>query len=347
MTSEQLSYKDSGVDIDEKNKTFSKINQFVSTRNSRVLNSMGAFASLIDIKFPEYDHPVLTFKLEEPGTKQKLALQYGSLSSVAHDMINHLVNDIIVMCSKPLAVQDLIVCGKLKDEIITPLVKAMKDACDHNECSLVGGETSEQPGVISEETHILGASIIGVSEKADIIDGSKISIGDMVVAFSSNGLHTNGYSLVRKLIEQKPEIVNQVVAGEKFIDIVLRPHYAYYPMLKSVLFEKFIHGLAHITGGGIAGNLCRIIPDGLSAQIDLGLVRILPVFKFIKEQAGSVDADLLRTFNLGVGLIAVIKPEDYARLAALKNSEIEIYQLGQIIKNPAEKITFKSELNWK
>ena len=343
-----LSYKDSGVDIDEKNKTFSKISEFVSKKSSRVLNTMGAFASVIDINFPEYKEPLLVFKLEEPGTKQKLALQYGSLNSVAFDMINHLVNDIIVMGAKPLAVQDLIVCGKLKDEIITPLIKAMSEACKINECELVGGETSEQPGVVDEEIHILGASIIGVLDKCNLIDGQKIKSGDVLLAIPSNGLHTNGYSLARRLIKDYPEIVEEKIEGERFIDIVLKPHLTYLPALKEILTPNYFNGLAHITGGGIEGNLSRIIPDGICAEVDLGLVNVLPIFKFIKEKGKVEDSDMLRTFNLGVGLIAVVDKENIQKIQRiLLEKDLKSYEIGEIKTSSNEqKVRFKNKLNF-
>ena len=348
MSDKQLSYKDSGVDIDEKNKTFDNLKDFVSKRDSRVLNKMGAFASLIDIKFDEYQEPVLVFKLEEPGTKQKLALDHGTLNSVAHDMINHLVNDIIVMGASPLAVQDLIVCGKLKDEIITPLVKAMSDACNNNDCNLVGGETSEQPGVVDDDIHVLGASIVGVVEKNKIIDGQKIRNGDMLVAFGSNGLHTNGYSLVRRMIEQDPKIVDEKIKGERFIDIVLRPHLTYYPLLKDLLNKNVFNGLAHITGGGIEGNLSRVMPEGLTAEVDLRKVKTLPIFSFIKEKGNISDEEMLRTFNVGVGMIAVISPYDFLNLSKLDNGDIQIYDIGTVKKseNDQPKVSFTENLNW-
>lgn len=341
MNKKSLSYKEAGVDIDEKNKTFEKINSFVSTKGANVLNTMGAFASLIDLNFPDCQEPVLVFKLEEPGTKQKLALQYGTLNTVAHDMINHLVDDIIVMGARPIAVQDLIVCGKLKDEIITPLIRAMSEACANNDCSLVGGETSEQPGVVSEETHILGASIIGIVDKAKIIDGHKIKAGDKLIAFASNGLHTNGYSLVRKLIEQQPEIINQEINGEKFIDAVLRPHKTYWPELKGYLGTEVFNGLAHITGGGIEGNLSRIIPNGLSAEVALDRIQVLPLFKFIQNAGHVLIEDMLRTFNMGTGIIAVVSPENENKISNLAGA----YTIGKITDNKGKKVNFKNTLN--
>ena len=344
MSNKPLSYKQAGVDIDEKNRTFDAVSEIVSKAQGRVLNRMGAYASLIDISFPECEEPILVFKIEEPGTKQKLALEYGSLNTVAHDMINHLVDDIIVMGAKPLAVQDLIVCGKLKSEVITPLIQSISEACNNNDCVLVGGETSEQPGVIQGDIHVLGASIIGIVDKKKIIDGSRIQVGDKVIAIASNGLHTNGYSLVRKLIEQNSDIVEEKVAGERFIDVVLRPHLSYNPLLQDLFKTDCFHGLAHITGGGIEGNLARIMPEGKCAQVDLSKLQVSEIFKFIKEKGSVPNEDMLRTFNMGVGITAIVSGEDKQILNQLNEGIYEAYEIGEIIEDSASKVKFCSEL---
>src|SRR3989344_3709637 len=184
----KLSYKGAGVDIDIANETKSRMAEILETNNKRVLNKIGAFASLFDGHFPEYKHPVLVLKTEEPGSKQKLALEHGSIETVCYDLVNHLVNDCIVMGAKPLSVQDCIVSGKLEREVVLNIVSALSAACKENGCVLTGGETSEQPGVVPAGTYILTASIVGVVEKEKIIDGSKIEKGDVVLALQSSGV---------------------------------------------------------------------------------------------------------------------------------------------------------------
>src|SRR3990167_1106821 len=176
---QKLSYKNSGVDIDVANSTKSNIAKVMRVQNKKVLNRVGAFATLYDATFPEYKHPVLVFKTEEPGTKQKLALENNSIETLCYDLVGHLINDAIVMGAKPLSVQDCIVCGKMDKEIVFKIVSSLEQACRENECLLTGGETSEQPGVIGEGTYILTANIAGVVEKDNIIDGSKIEAGDV------------------------------------------------------------------------------------------------------------------------------------------------------------------------
>lgn len=226
-----VSYSKAGVDISYTDSIKSEMEQFVSKGSSRVLNKMGAFASLYDFAFDDVEHPVLVLKAEEPGSKQKLAVEYGYTESICHDMINHLVNDIIVMNARPLAVLDTIVCGKAEKDTIKSLVRGVSDACRENECVLIGGETSIQPQVVDKGVYVLTSSIAGVVDKKDIIDGSRISKGDKVIAVASNGLHTNGYSLVRMLMDMHPEIKKESIDGENFIDLIMKPHTAYYPVL--------------------------------------------------------------------------------------------------------------------
>jgi phosphoribosylformylglycinamidine cyclo-ligase len=225
-------------------------------------------------------------------------------------MINHLVNDIIVMGAKPLAALDTIVCGNAEKDTIKTLVKGVSDACKENDCSLVGGETSIQPLVVDHGVYILTSSIAGIVEKSKVIDGSAIEEGDTILAVASNGLHTNGYSLVRLLMEKKPQIKMDKIDGITFIEQIMKPHTPYYKAVKGLFRGSQIRGMAHITGGGIEGNLCRIIPDGLSAKIDLSKLRILNLFKYIRDNGNISDDEMLRTFNCGVGLILVTSQKD-------------------------------------
>jgi phosphoribosylformylglycinamidine cyclo-ligase len=251
------------------------------------------------------------------------------------------------MGARPLAVQDVIVCGKIEKDVVAGFVDEMAKACREQECSLTGGETSEQPGVVEAGTYILAASIVGVVEKSKIIDGSRIEEGDAVLAVASNGLHTNGYSLVRNLMAAKPEILKKDIAGESFLDAILRPHQCYYQAFKPLFAWPELHGLAHITGGGIQDNLNRILPPTLDAAVDLGAVRVLPVFKVIREAGAVEDADMMRTFNMGVGMTLVVKSsaaEKFHKLLAA--AKCESYLIGRIVKG-GKKVVFSGKLNWK
>jgi len=322
-----ITYKDSGVNIDKANSVKTEMKSILDTDNKKVLNKVGAFASLIDLGLNNYKDPILVMKTEEPGSKQKLAIDNNKVESICYDMINHLINDIIVMGATPLVVQDAIICGELQPDIIKRLVKGMSDACKAQGCNLIGGETSEQPGVLSSGNYILTSSIIGIIERDKIIDGSNIKIGNKIIALASNGPHTNGYSLIRKLIP--------IINDDNFLEAILKPHTCYYNLVKELL-KYNINGMAHITGGGIKENLNRIL-NNVDANIYLDKIDILPVFKLIKEAANLNDVEMLRTFNCGVGMVLVV---DEMHANAIISDSIEYginaYEIGEIIEGTNE-----------
>lgn len=343
--SEVLSYSKAGIDITYTDAIKKEMSQYLKTNDHRVLNGLGPFASLYDIEFPEIEKPVLVLKSEEPGSKQKLAVEYGYTESICHDLVNHLVNDIIVMGAKPLAVLDTIICGNAEKDTVKSLVKGISEACRNNECSLVGGETSIQPLVLDAGIYVLTASIAGIIGKSDIIDGSAIQEGDAVLAASSNGLHTNGYSLVRMLMDKMPQIKLDKIDGLTFIEQIMKPHTAYYPAVKNLLGRNILHGMAHITGGGIEGNLCRIIPDGLTAEIDLSAIRVPNLFRYIRQCGNISEDEMLRTFNCGAGLNLVVPQSEKETVIKHINQFHDCYEIGTIQKGPA-KIIFKNRIHW-
>lgn len=340
-----LSYSKAGVDITYTDTIKREMAKHLETEDKRVLNGLGPFASLYDIHFPEIKEPVLVLKSEEPGSKQKLAMEYGYTESICHDMINHLVNDIVVMGAKPLAVLDTIVCGNAEKDTIKSLVKGVSDACRKNECSLVGGETSIQPLVVDSGVYVLTSSIAGIVEKSKVIDGSAIQEGDVVLAIASNGLHTNGYSLVRMLMDQMPHIKLDKIDGLTFIEQIMKPHTPYYRAIKGLFQDEMIHGMAHITGGGIEGNLCRVIPDGLCAKIDLSKLRVLNIFKYIRSNGNISDSEMLHTFNMGVGFNLVVPWERKEKVMKHVQQFYDCYEIGRI-ECGNNKIEFENRINW-
>ncbi|MFC1532508.1 phosphoribosylformylglycinamidine cyclo-ligase [Thermodesulfobacteriota bacterium] len=341
-----LSYSKSGIDIDETDAVKRQMKSAVDHGDPRVLNTMGAFGSLVEGRFEGYDHPILVLKTEEPGSKQKLAFQHNRLSSIAYDLINHLINDIIVMGADPVYVQDCIICGKIDSQTVKVLVDNMAEACRMQGCVLTGGETSVQPGVIPEGEYVLSASAIGLVEKSQIIDGSAINKGDLVLAVASNGLHTNGYTLLRKLLMMKPEIKDVDVDGESFLDIIMRPHKCYYRPAKGLFSRSFMKGMAHITGGGVKDNLNRILPDSMRALVRLPAVRVPKVFEFIRKEGNVSDDDMLRTFNMGIGFIVVVAPESGAEVIAhFDQNECECYEIGNIVDGNKD-VMFEGSLAW-
>lgn len=343
--SERFSYSKAGVDISYTDALKREMSVYLKTKNPRVLNGLGPFASLYDIEFPDIDKPVLVLKSEEPGSKQKLAMEYGYVESICHDMINHLVNDIAVMGAKPLAVLDTIVCGKAEKETMKAFVKGISEACRENECDLVGGETSIQPEVVNPGLYILTSSIAGIVPRGRIIDGTEISEGDKVLVLASNGLHTNGYTLIRLLMEKMPQIKLDKIEGETFIEQIMRPHTSYYRAIRTLLRGNGVHGMAHITGGGIPGNLCRIIPDGLSAEIDLRKLKTLPIFTYIQKAGNIEEQEMLSTFNCGAGLLIVVKKEHAKGAAECVKRYHDCYEIGEIRKGK-EKVVFWNHISF-
>lgn len=346
LRDERFSYSKAGVDISYTDSIKKEMAPYLESQNPRVLNGLGPFASLYDISFPQITDPVLVLKSEEPGSKQKLAMEYGYSESICHDMINHLVNDIAVMGAKPLAVLDTIVCGSAEKETIKSLIKGISQACRENECVLVGGETSLQPQVVEKGVYILTSSIAGILSRQNIIDGSSIREEDAVLAVASNGLHTNGYSLVRLLMDKMPHIKLDKIQGETFIEQIMKPHAPYYRAIKPLFLLPGVHGMAHITGGGIEGNLCRIIPEGLCAKIDLAKLKPLPIFRYI-QKIGNIDtSEMLATFNCGAGLIIVVSQSCKNEVTSMVRKHYDCYEIGEIARRQDKAVTFHGSVKW-
>jgi phosphoribosylformylglycinamidine cyclo-ligase len=317
------------VNIDAGNETKAGLGKFLDGADPRVLNRVGAFASLFRLDLGRYADPVLVMKTEEPGSKQLLAFQHDRVESICADMINHLINDCIVMGAEPLAVQDLIVCGRLDRAIITRIVAACAGACRAQGCVVTGGETTEQPDVLPPGGYVLGANVI---ERTAIIDGSRIRSGDRVVALASSGPHTNGYTLIRDLLRQQPALAGEPIGETTFLESVLAPHRCYYQSLKGLFAGQAVAGLAHITGGGIRENLNRILPPDVDARIDLATYRVPRVFSVIARAGSVAEAEMIRTFNLGVGLCVVCRPADLNQvLEHLTAAGEQAYAIGEIV----------------
>ena len=345
--SQRLSYASAGVDIDQTDAAKRTMAASMETADPRVLNRIGAFATLLDARFPGYAHPVLVHKSEEPGSKQKLAFAHGRHRGVCYDMVNHLIDDIIVMGAEPISIQDVIVCGAMDGAIVNDLVDALADACRQQGCTLTGGETSVQPGVVPDGLYVLTASVIGVVDKDNIIDGQTIEAGDQVVALASNGLHTNGYTLVRALLDRTTRSAHCTdVAGESFLDAVLKPHTCYLQAVRGLFTDPGLHGMAHITGGGLRDNLSRILPPGLDAQLDLAALQIPPIFRTLRSAGDLEEADMMRTFNMGVGMALVVAPEAVEQvLAHLAAQDCRAYRLGEIVAGEQE-VALQGTLAW-
>jgi phosphoribosylformylglycinamidine cyclo-ligase len=342
----KLSYAAAGVNIDEADKAKEVITSVIGGGKHVIDAGKWAFASLVDGRFPECEHPVLVLKTEEPGSKQLLAFNEDKVESICEDMINHLINDIAVMGASPIAVQDCVVCGKLDGKIALRIVKGIAAACKAQDCVLTGGETSEQPGVVPAGTYILSASVVGIVDKKNIVDGSAIKPGDIVLAVASNGLHTNGYSLVRKLMKQQPSILKKKIDGVSFMDAILKPHTCYFQAIKQLHGDKAVRGMAHITGSGIEGNLERILRKNVDAKIELNTIRVLPIFGVIRDAAQAEDNEMLRTYNMGVGLIMVVAKSDAARIEkTVRKAGHDCYAIGEVVSGSGT-VKFAGKVQW-
>jgi phosphoribosylformylglycinamidine cyclo-ligase len=351
---DSINYETSGVSVETANNVKKQFKEVVSAQglaHCTPINQVGAFASLVEIDLKNYKNPVFVLKSEEPGSKQLLSLDNHRVEWIARDLINHLINDIAVMGAVPCAVLDTIICGKFEKETILSLVGEISRACIENGCVLVGGETSEQPGVLPAGRYVLQASVLGVADRQRIVDGNRIRRGDALITLASNGLHTNGYSLVRKLMETQPAILKECVDGESFMDSLLKPHLSYAGAIKGLLERHFdgVHGMAHITGGGIHDNLIRILQsDDLQAEIDLSAIQIPGIFQVIKKYANITDDEMLATFNMGVGIIAAVEDAKVGEiLGTLRDMGAAAYRIGQITQSGGSReVVFRRNLSW-
>lgn len=324
-----LSYASAGVNLEVARGIKEIIKKIASsTYNPKVLAGVGPFASLFELK--GYKNPILVASVDGVGTKLKIASLLDKHDTVGIDLVHHCVNDILCLGAEPLFFLDYIAMGKLIPEKVEAIVKGIAKACGDLGLPLIGGETAEMPGVYNEGDYDLVGFILGVVEKDRIIDGSKISSGDKILSLPSSGLHTNGFSLVRKVfgLEGDTSILNRFYPelGRTLGEELLKVHRCYYPLLKPIL--PYLKGIAHITGGGIRDNLVRILPQGLTAFIKKGSWDIPSIFYLIQRQ-GVDEEEMYRVFNMGIGIIFICNPED-VKVVQTQLPEARI--IGEIIE---------------
>src|SRR5687768_57608 len=307
--SQSISYADAGVSIDKANQAVAKIREFArSTFNERTLTEIGSFGGMFSAAFPEMRDPVLVASADGVGTKLKLAFETGIHDTVGADLVNHCVNDILVQGARPLFFLDYFATGKLEPDVTASVVEGMARACKENSCVLLGGETAEMPDFYPPGEYDLAGFIVGVVDKSKVIDGKSIKPGDVVLGIPSNGLQTNGYSLARKLFFEvggyKPDTPLEEL-GQTVGDALLETHQSFLEQISPLLDTGLIKGLAHITGGGFLDNIPRILPDGVSVEIDRGTWPELPVFGVMQKLGNVSDHEMFRTFNMGIGMVVV------------------------------------------
>src|SRR5256714_14481044 len=295
-------YADAGVDIDAANRATERIRELARTTfNPRTLSDIGSFGGMFDGAFPDMRQPVLVASADGVGTKLKVAFATGTHNTIGRDLVNHCVNDILVQGARPLFFLDYIATGKLAPETITSIVEGIANGCRENGCALLGGETAEMPGFYAAGEYDVAGFIVGVVDREKVIDGKRISTGDVLLALPSVGLHTNGYSLARKLfLEVAGFDVDTPLdsVGATVGEALLQPHVSYLRSLEGLLDSGMIKGLAHITGGGLTDNIPRILPESTSVRIDKDSWPVLPIFTLMQEIGNVPEPEMYRTFNM-------------------------------------------------
>jgi phosphoribosylformylglycinamidine cyclo-ligase len=331
------SYADSGVDIDAGNRAVALMRNAVkSTYGPEVLAGLGSFGGLFDAAaLKALNDPVLVASTDGIGTKVKLAAQCGRYEAIGHDIVNHCIDDILVQGARPLFFLDYIASSKLDPEMVAAVVTGMAAACRESDCALLGGETAEMPGVYQPGEFDVAGTIVGLVDRAQILPRtSELRAGDVLIGLRSSGPHTNGYSLIRKIFQDIALDTYYEELDTTLAETLLVPHRSYLPLLTTNdQLLTTIKALAHLTGGGFIENIPRILPDHLDAQIDLGSWPVLSIFQLIQQQ-GEIDAEeMYRVFNMGIGMIVIVAPEDVSAVQAAIPEET--YVIGQLI--PGEK----------
>jgi phosphoribosylformylglycinamidine cyclo-ligase len=332
-----VTYADAGVDITSGDRAKERIKFLAQkTFNRNVLGGIGGFGALFRLDLQRWKNPILVSSADGVGTKLKIAFTLGLHQTVGVDLVNHCVNDIAVQGATPLFFLDYFASSKLDPEVTEDVVTGLAEACRANGCALIGGETAQMPGFYADGEYDLAGFIVGAVDRDKIVTGVGIKAGDVLIGFPSTGLHTNGYSLARKLLFEvagyKP---TQYVTAikEKAGAALMKTHRSYLHVIQKLVAGQVTVGMAHITGGGITENLPRILPKALMAQVELGSWPVLPIFEHLRELSQVNVEEMMRTFNMGIGLIAVIPAAKFTKAKTLLDrAEEKFYVIGRVVK---------------
>ena len=332
-----ITYADAGVDIDRANRTKKRIKYLAHKTFTRgVLSEIGGFGGLFSIDKTKFADPVLVSSVDGVGTKLKLAFEMNVHHTVGADLVNHCVNDIAVQGATPMFFMDYLATGKLDPEVAEKIIEGLADACKHNGCALIGGETAEMPGFYPDGEYDLAGFIVGVVERERIITGRAVEVGDVVLGLASNGLHTNGYSLARKLLFEVAGYTPETYVNElkgKVGNELMRTHKSYWPAIKRLVDAECVSAMAHITGGGITENLPRVLPRGTTAVIEIGSWPVPPIFEHLQTLGKVPQDEMLRTFNMGIGMLLVVPSKKFKKAqTVLERAGEKACTVGRIVK---------------
>jgi phosphoribosylformylglycinamidine cyclo-ligase len=333
-------YRDAGVDIDAQDRALAQVKKMVrNTYTSDVLSDQGTFGGLFRPPIKGLKEPVLVASADGVGTKLKVAFLSNRHTSVGRDLVHHCINDILVQGARPLFFLDYLATGRLEPDVVADVIGGVAAACGEHGLALLGGETAEMPGFYGDGEYDLAGFIVGLVDRRRIVDGSAVKAGDVLVGLPSSGLHTNGYSLARKVFFDQLELgpgdtVKEL--GRTVADELLAVHRCYLEPVWPLMEQGWVHAMAHITGGGLTDNLPRVLPDGLRAVIKVGAWEIPPVFRLLAEKGQVPEDDMWRTFNLGVGMVLVVPPKQVEKvLRSLRESGCPGFPMGNIVKGEA------------
>ena len=329
-----LDYRSAGVDLDAAQRVMEGLKSLMaSTRDENTLSALGQFGGLYAVP-GDVANPVLVSSTDGVGTKVRVAFMAARHDTVGQDLVNHCVDDILVQGARPLFFLDYLGCGAMDESVVTGVVGGVATACKENGCALLGGETAEMPDFYAQDEYDLAGFIVGVVERDRILDGSRVRTGDVLIGLGSSGLHTNGYTLVRKIVFESMglSIDDEFPgSGRSVADVLLDVHRSYLPALSGALDDGRVRGLAHITGGGIPGNLPRTLGSELGAVIDLASWEVPEVFRVLADAGGVEPGEMLRVFNMGVGMIVLVAPEDVdSVLADLRRADGPAWVMGEV-----------------
>jgi len=336
-SSKTVTYSDAGVDRDRANRTKKRIKYLAHKTFTRgVLSEIGGFGALFSVDREKWRDPVLVSSVDGVGTKLKIAFEMKTHHTIGADLVNHCVNDVAVQGATPMFFMDYLASGKLQPDVAEKIIEGLAEACKQNGCALIGGETAEMPGFYPDGEYDLAGFIVGVAERDRVLDGKSVEPGDIILGLPSNGLHTNGYSLARKLLFDVARYTPETYVNElkgKVGNELMRTHRSYWPVIRKLLAAECVSALAHITGGGITENLPRVLPKGVGAVLELGSWPVPPIFEHMQKLGNVPRDEMLRTFNMGLGMLLVVPSKKFKKAqGVLERASEKSYTVGRIVK---------------